>query len=253
MAYTDDGIACGTDFYGYNAMISEGHDARLLSFPGGKHKNPEHEWAWKVGCLGITDSCSAACEDSFKSCSNSQSFSACESDLQAGRLSSCKVGCAPTLDMLSLSEQPEVSLSEGKFGTQTGLPVASNPPPEPKCKSKFGTFAEAPSGTCTPSSADAAAVAPSNPPKCGQSSAPPSPATPAPEPGPAPAPKPGPNSSPTPVPTPSPPGTPTPAPVKESGVSQDDEATTTINISSADMRAAVGFLITTVCFFLNAE
>ena len=59
MAYTDDAIGCGSDYYMYEAMTAEGNDARLLSFAGGQHSNPKNEWDWKVGCLGITDSCSS--------------------------------------------------------------------------------------------------------------------------------------------------------------------------------------------------
>ena len=44
MAYTNDGIACGTDYYMYEAMVSEGNDARLLSFSGdGGHSNPKNK------------------------------------------------------------------------------------------------------------------------------------------------------------------------------------------------------------------
>ena len=44
----------------------------------------------------------------------------------------CVKSCAPTLSMLLLNESPVVTLSEGKFGTETGL-VASKTAPEPKC------------------------------------------------------------------------------------------------------------------------
>merc|ERR1712014_197175 len=66
-AYTDDRIACGSDWYAYEAMVAEGNDARLLSFEGKRgHKDPENAWAWKVGCLGIVDSCSESCQRAFK-------------------------------------------------------------------------------------------------------------------------------------------------------------------------------------------
>jgi hypothetical protein len=57
MAYTDDNIGCGSDWYMYEAMVAEGNDARLLSFAGGSHKSPVENWAWIVGCLGMVDSC----------------------------------------------------------------------------------------------------------------------------------------------------------------------------------------------------
>ena len=57
--YTDD-FACGTDWYMYEAMVQEGHDARMLSFqpnsPYGGHSNPQNFESWLVGCLGIVDS-----------------------------------------------------------------------------------------------------------------------------------------------------------------------------------------------------
>ena len=61
--YTNDAIACGSDFYAYEAMVANGHDARLLSFPPGSgeggHKGPENQVDWIVGCLGIMSSCSS--------------------------------------------------------------------------------------------------------------------------------------------------------------------------------------------------
>ncbi|CAD7940579.1 unnamed protein product [Amoebophrya sp. A120] len=40
------------------------------------------------------------------------------------------------------SQNVVVSLSEGKFGVQTGLPVAATPAPKPACANGFGTFAK---------------------------------------------------------------------------------------------------------------
>merc|ERR1719361_1299618 len=67
-AYTDDTIACGSDWFMYEAMVQEGNDARLLSFPGnmagggaGGHQDPKNSWAWITGCLGIVSSCSSDC------------------------------------------------------------------------------------------------------------------------------------------------------------------------------------------------
>lgn len=143
MSYTNDQIACGSDYYAYEAMIANGHDARLLSFPpgvsGGGHSAPLNSVDWIVGCLGVTTSCSSTCETSFLACTGSgNSYTDCIDD--ATQLSGCTTSCAPTLNMLLQSESAVVSLSEGKFGTQTGLTVAPNPAPEPNCD--FGNFSE---------------------------------------------------------------------------------------------------------------
>ncbi len=148
-SYTNDNIACGTDYYAYEAMQSEGHDARMLSFspnapsaPGG-HQNPKNKYSWIVGCLGIVDSCSSACETSFLQCIQSTSvdeFARCEGELENGNIANCSAGCAPTLEMLKTSETPVViNLSQGKFGTQTGLSITTNPE-EPPCQRPFGSF-----------------------------------------------------------------------------------------------------------------
>jgi len=145
--YTNDNIACGTDFYAYEAMVAEGNDARMLSFspssdgPGG-HRNPENKFSWMVGCLGIVDSCSDQCEASFLECIETNSvdeFARCEVELGNGNLSQCTPGCAPTLEMLKTSESPVINLSEGNFGTQTGLGVTTVPQ-QPSCNNAFGSF-----------------------------------------------------------------------------------------------------------------
>eukprot|EP00927_Polykrikos_kofoidii_P028323 TRINITY_DN24761_c0_g1_i2.p1 TRINITY_DN24761_c0_g1~~TRINITY_DN24761_c0_g1_i2.p1 ORF type:complete len:602 (-),score=77.01 TRINITY_DN24761_c0_g1_i2:34-1839(-) len=152
-AYTDDGIACGSDWYMYEAMVAEGNDARLLSFSpitgGGGHKDPKNEWAWKVGCLGIVPSCSSTCTTSFGTCMDGASdatdvekFATCEGKIKNGELSGCTVGCAPTLAMLQRSEKPVVTLSKGKFGTETGLAQATGSAPKPACGKSFGSFAD---------------------------------------------------------------------------------------------------------------
>lgn len=158
-AYTNDNIACGSDWYMYEAMVAEGNDARLLSFPvpeggGGGHQNPQNQYAWMTGCLGIVDSCSAECEVSFGQCvddyvgSSSDAFAACEANISV--LGGCVAGCAPTLAMLSKSEEPVATLSEGKFGTASDLPAHSGTAPQPACQSAFGDFTVAPSNSCTP-------------------------------------------------------------------------------------------------------
>ena len=67
-AYTDDAIACGTDYYAYKVLAAEGYDARMLSFPGGGHKNPANAYAWKAGCLGMAPACSDNCAAALDSC-----------------------------------------------------------------------------------------------------------------------------------------------------------------------------------------
>ncbi len=146
--YTNDNIACGSDLYAYEAMVEEGNDARMLSFAHtdslGGHRNPANQYSWIAGCLGIVDSCSDECESSFLTCMGGvtgvNEFAACETQLKNGNLANCDVGCAPTLEMLKTSETPSViNLSDGKFGTQTGLPVTDTPD-EPNCMKAFGRF-----------------------------------------------------------------------------------------------------------------
>ena len=134
----------------YEAMVAEGNDARMLSFspndptaPGG-HQNPKNKYSWIVGCLGIVDSCSTECETSFLNCMTSNGvaeYAACETDLENGNLANCALGCAPTLEMLKTSETPVINLSEGKFGTQSGLAIPETPQ-KPTCEVAFGPFNE---------------------------------------------------------------------------------------------------------------
>ncbi len=148
-AYTNDNIACGTDWYMYEAMVAEGNDARMLSFSNtasitGGHRDPQNKFSWIVGCLGIVDSCSSACEQSFLDCITSNGvdeYARCEGELETGNVANCVVGCAPTLEMLKTSETPLINLSEGKFGTQSGLTVATDPQ-RPNCANPFGSFDE---------------------------------------------------------------------------------------------------------------
>ena len=57
------GYSTGTNMY--EAMLEEGHDARLLRFSPssddtikGGHQDPRNLDYWQVGCMGITASCS---------------------------------------------------------------------------------------------------------------------------------------------------------------------------------------------------
>lgn len=157
-AYTNDNIACGSDWYMYEAMVAEGNDARLLSFAppeggGGGHQNPKNQYAWMTGCLGIVDSCSVECEVSFGQCvdshggSSTDAFAACEGNTSS--LAGCVSGCAPTLAMLSKSEAPIATLSKGKFGTSPAANAHSGSAPRPNCQKNFGSFDEV-SSSCTP-------------------------------------------------------------------------------------------------------
>lgn len=147
-AYVDDTIACGGDWHAYEANVKEGNDARLLSFPVpdgdnyAGHRDPKNKWAWFAGCTGIVPECSSACATSFEACISAatdsktyEKFATCEEELKAGKLSGCTVGCAPTLSMLMTSETPTVTLSQGNFGRETGLAVATGEAPKPACKS----------------------------------------------------------------------------------------------------------------------
>jgi len=157
--YINDDIACGGDYYQYEAMTTEGNDARMLSFApntggsNGGHDFPENGFDWVVGCLGIVDSCNATCETSFLACVGgnvgSENFRRCRERM--GTLDGCGIGniCAPTLEMMRQSEVPEVvNLSEGRFGTSTGVAGTGMGPQKPNCK--FGTFDQKNESDCKP-------------------------------------------------------------------------------------------------------
>ena len=159
MAYRHDTIGCGSDWFMYEAMVAQGNDARLLSFSGGKHSNPANEWAWIAGCLGIADTCTTACTTLFTQCVSSRAsdstagpdnFKACETQLKAGQLVDCTVGCAPSLAMLRLSENATVTLSEGKFGTSEPAGVGKHigSAPMPGCNVPFGEITMGPKAAC---------------------------------------------------------------------------------------------------------
>uniref|UniRef100_A0A7S3QEQ0 Uncharacterized protein n=1 Tax=Chaetoceros debilis TaxID=122233 RepID=A0A7S3QEQ0_9STRA len=158
--YTNDEIACGGDYYQYDAMTTEGNDARMLSFApntggnNGGHEFPENGFDWLVGCLGIVDSCNTTCETSFLACMGgnvgSEKFRSCRERM--GTLNGCSMGnsiCAPTLNMMRQSEVPEVvNLSQGRFGTSTGVMGTAMGPKKPNCK--FGSFDQENESDCKP-------------------------------------------------------------------------------------------------------
>merc|ERR1712165_680267 len=53
---------------GYERSVQEGHDARLFRFTptddtvSGSHQDPKNLEYWKVGCLGLTEPCTATWE-----------------------------------------------------------------------------------------------------------------------------------------------------------------------------------------------
>ena len=118
----------------YEAMVNEGHDARLLRFepsadetiPGG-HKDPQNTVYWQVGCWGMTEKCSSECEVSFIDCVGEESpstgkekaeaFSNCIAKDVFSSLKGCDSICSPTYKMLTESEEPYIKeLSKGIFG-----------------------------------------------------------------------------------------------------------------------------------------
>jgi len=132
--------------YMYNAQVAEGHDARLLRFdpsgdetiPGG-HQNPKNTPYWIVGCLGITEPCSAACEASFEACVNGGDVSTAKSQSDTwedciqdtGSMDGCTESCAPTYGMLTLSETPTTA-EFTNFGAGSGEP--SDTPSDSVCQ-----------------------------------------------------------------------------------------------------------------------
>ena len=130
--YTNDPIAVGqadpinysTGLYMYERSVQEGHDARLFRFTptddtvSGSHQDPKNLEYWKVGCLGLTEPCTATCEASFLDCvasqgattylGNTEAFETCIDSSKFKNLDGCTDTCAPTYGMLESSEKPEI-------------------------------------------------------------------------------------------------------------------------------------------------
>ena len=141
--YTNDGISVDRQTgdssaeYMYEAQMREGHDARLFRFDpssdetiAGGHVDPKNTAYWQVGCLGITEPCSEACEASFVACVNSGDVSSAENRVDtwadciaepnfSANLDGCTAACAPTYNMLIESETP-VTAKFNSFGAGTG-------------------------------------------------------------------------------------------------------------------------------------
>lgn len=119
----------------YNAANNEGHEGRMFefttpsdgSFTGG-HNTVKNTDYWRVGCLGITKSCSKRCEKSFVSCieestpskaiDRANAFKACIDPDFFELLQGCKNNCSPTFEMLSAGESPTKFAFEN-FGGKT--------------------------------------------------------------------------------------------------------------------------------------
>merc|ERR1711953_150984 len=121
--------------YMYEKLKNEGHDARLLRFSPsedgtivGNHKDVKNLAYWQVGCLGITEACSASCSQAFEQCVESGDVSTAENRTKAfetciaeAKFTSlgCQADCAPTFEMLATSEMP-TEVEFDNFGAGTG-------------------------------------------------------------------------------------------------------------------------------------
>ena len=82
----------------------------------GGHMGVKNDEYWKVGCLGITPTCTQKCEQSFLNCVDEQNpqpgkkqaraFATCMKEDTFTNLPGCTVDCAPSFNMLSASEMP---------------------------------------------------------------------------------------------------------------------------------------------------
>merc|ERR1712232_530616 len=120
----------------FDVARDEGLDARYFKMVGSAHRMPNNWLDWVVGCTGIKDPCTSACEGDFLKCIETFKrlrqggrFRKC---YRAGgtnkRPASCSIGCAPTLNMMLQSETPSrQELTKGEFGR----PASSSAPPRP--------------------------------------------------------------------------------------------------------------------------
>ena len=153
--YTNDGVSVqegsSSAKHMYEKLVDEGHDARLLRFSpsddetiAGEHKDPKNTAHWQVGCLGITEPCSEACEASFIECMNegngstaeerTEKFEDCIDNSQT--LNGCTAECAPTYNMLIESETPtESSFSKDRFGAANDEHISQ--PSSSKCIANY--------------------------------------------------------------------------------------------------------------------
>ena len=143
MEYTNDQVSTDqTDLskssaiYMHDKLILESHAGNLLRFSpssdgsiDGGHKDVLNKEHWLAGCLGITNTCSEACENEFFNCMDSKSYTDAKSNATnfaecfrepgfSTNLQSCTSTCAPTLRMLQRSEMPTTT-SITNFGEIT--------------------------------------------------------------------------------------------------------------------------------------
>ena len=116
----------------YNALVSEGHDARMMRFslPDPTsikgHRKLNDITYWQVACWGITASCTTECENSFVECAKKSGFKTCIS--ASKNLKGCTKDCSPTFKMMSQSEAPVVKkFSKGKFGANDDVTSHARP------------------------------------------------------------------------------------------------------------------------------
>ena len=164
MEYTNDKISANSNsgessaVNMYDALVAEGHDARLLRFSptngvNGGHTSPQNAEYWKVGCLGITSPCSKSCETAFVECVQDQGSSgpaAFETCIEASKFTSlgCDETCAPTYNMLKTSEEPTTA-TFNNFGPDTDT-MESQPSSSICTTDTTATPTQAPSPTQAP-------------------------------------------------------------------------------------------------------
>ena len=130
----------------YEKLVNEGHDGRLLRFSKsadgtikGGHQDLRNLEYWTLGCLGVTEQCSATCEAAFLECVESEdtssavkrtkAFGTCIAETNFVSLG-CPANCSPTFNMLAASEMPTEYAFEN-FGA--GLGVAQAQPATSLC------------------------------------------------------------------------------------------------------------------------
>ena len=131
----------------YEKLIDEGHDGRLFRFSPsadgtikGSHKDVQNVEYWVLGCLGVTEQCSATCEAAFLECVESgdtstaknrtKTFAQCMDEKKFVSLG-CPADCSPTFDMLAASEMPTEYVFDN-FGAGSG--VAQDQPATSLCE-----------------------------------------------------------------------------------------------------------------------
>lgn len=127
--------------YLFDTATAEGNPVRMLKFKEdtengvkGGHAGPKNDIDWFVGCLGLAQPCSSACEAEVAQCAGKgtgytwETYADCVTE--AG---TCEKGCAPTKSMLDLSETPFSKLSgwgAAEYEEVVGRPATS------KCENK---------------------------------------------------------------------------------------------------------------------